>query len=190
MDIKFFVKCVKIAFDSIRIWVGELIPHRKHDFKYCGECVFVNRKTVFSNKENISIASNVYIGPDCRVFGFGGVDFGTGVTLGERVTIMSANHNYDSPDLDMLPFDQSYIKKPISFGEFSWIGSNVIILPGVKVGKYSIIAAGCVLTKSTEDYSIYGGNPGRLIGWRKNQNLSGIESSWPALRKDSIYVVS
>ena len=189
MKFKFFIKMLKLFFNKFKRFIVDLRPLKKSDFKYCGETVFVNTGTVFANKEKISLNSNIYIGPDCRIFGSGGIDFGTGIVLGERVTIISANHNYDSPGLDMLPFDTTYIEKPVRLGDFSWVGSNVIILPGVHVGQYSVIAAGSVLTKNTEDFSIYAGNPAKRIGYRKNQDLAEIKKSWAALKAGSIYVV-
>lgn len=189
INIKYYIKFAKISLDRILIFLRELVPHRKNQFKHCGECVFVSTGTIFYDKKNISIKSNVYFGPDCRIFGFGGVELGTGVVLGERVTIMSSNHNYDAFDLEMLPFDQKNIKKPVIIGDYSWIGSSAIVLPGVEIGKYAVIAAGCVLTKNCEDYSIYAGNPGKLVGYRKNQEIDKINKSWPELKKKSIYVI-
>ena len=48
-----------------------------------------------------------------------------------------------------------------------WIGARVTILPGVKIKKGCIIGAGAVVTKSFEEYSVIGGNPAKLIKYRK-----------------------
>lgn len=45
----------------------------------------------------------------------------------------------------------------------SWIGARVIILPGRRIGKGSIIGAAAVVTKDVEPYNIVGGNPARVI---------------------------
>lgn len=44
-----------------------------------------------------------------------------------------------------------------------WIGTRVIMTPGRKIGKGSILAAGAIVTKDVEPYSIVGGNPARVI---------------------------
>ena len=49
-----------------------------------------------------------------------------------------------------------------------WIGAKVIITPGRTIKKGSIIGAGCVLTKDTNEYEVWGGNPGKLLK-RRNE---------------------
>lgn len=44
-----------------------------------------------------------------------------------------------------------------------WIGAGAIILTGVTIGKGSVIAAGSIVTKDVEPYTIVGGNPAKLI---------------------------
>lgn len=44
-----------------------------------------------------------------------------------------------------------------------WIGANAIILPGVRIGRHSVIAAGSVVTQSVEPFSVYAGVPARKI---------------------------
>ena len=48
-------------------------------------------------------------------------------------------------------------------GNDVWIGANVIILPGVTINDHSVIAAGSIVTKDVEAYSIVGGSPAKLI---------------------------
>jgi len=64
-----------------------------------------------------------------------------------------------------IPINQqgSTEEKPIEIGNDVWIGTRVIILPGVKIGDHSIIGAGAVVTKSFPPYSIIGGVPAKLI---------------------------
>ena len=55
---------------------------------------------------------------------------------------------------------------PVVIEDGCWIGANVTILKGVRVGRGSVIAAGAVVTKSCEPYSIIGGVPAKLIKMR------------------------
>ncbi len=70
--------------------------------------------------------------------------------------------NYTPPLQKLLKMENTVKPVVIGFGVF--VGVNAIILPGVKIGKCSIIAAGAVVTKDVPSYSIYGGNPAKKIG--------------------------
>jgi virginiamycin A acetyltransferase len=60
----------------------------------------------------------------------------------------------------------SYSKGDIIIGNDVWIGVNCTILDGINIGDGSVIAAGSIVTKDVEPYSIVGGNPAKLIRYR------------------------
>lgn len=60
--------------------------------------------------------------------------------------------------------------RPVEIGNDVWIGANVIILPGVKIGNGAIIAAGAVVSKDVPAYSIVGGVPAKIIKYRFEKN--------------------
>lgn len=62
--------------------------------------------------------------------------------------------------------------KPITIGEDCWLGGNVIVLPGVTIGKGSTVGAGSVVTKDVEPYTCVAGNPARFI--RKIEVAGGV----------------
>lgn len=53
--------------------------------------------------------------------------------------------------------------KKVVIGNGSWIGANCVVLPGVKVGENCMVGAGSVVSKDTEPFSVYAGNPCRKI---------------------------
>ena len=55
-------------------------------------------------------------------------------------------------------------KGPVIIGDYTWIGENVSIMPGVNIGKSSVIGANSVVTKSFPERSIIAGNPAKIIG--------------------------
>lgn len=57
--------------------------------------------------------------------------------------------------------------RPVLIEDDVWIGARVIILPGVKVGKGSVIGAGSVVTKDVMPYTVVGGNPARVLKGRE-----------------------
>jgi len=56
--------------------------------------------------------------------------------------------------------------RPVIIEDDIWIGSRVIILPGIRICHGSIIGAGAVVTKDVEPYTIVGGVPAKVIGYR------------------------
>lgn len=67
-----------------------------------------------------------------------------------------------------IEYEESKLRqnKPIVIGNDVWIGANVVILPGVVIGDGSILAAGAVITKDVEPYSVVGGVPAKIIKYR------------------------
>ena len=56
-----------------------------------------------------------------------------------------------------------FIVKEVKIGNNVYIGTGAIILPGVTIGDWVIVGAGCVVTKDVEDYAVVVGNPARKI---------------------------
>ena len=104
------------------------------------------------------INNNCWIGNDTII--------GDDVMFGPDVSILSGSHNFERTDIPMREQGASERKKVI-IGDDVWIGTRVIILPGVKIGSHSIIGAGAIVTKDVPEYAIVGGNPARVIKYRK-----------------------
>jgi acetyltransferase-like isoleucine patch superfamily enzyme len=66
---------------------------------------------------------------------------------------------------------EAYHKGDIVINDDVWIGTNVIICGGIKIGQGAVVAAGSVVTKNVEPYSIVGGNPAKHIKFRFSENL-------------------
>lgn len=132
-------------------------------------------KTIVEAEGKFTVAHNVEIplkgklvmknhsnlGPRASITGRGRLIVGEHVMMGYDCMIITQNHKYNKEGYD------GYEEKTVEIGKYCWIGHRVTILPGVKLGKHSIIAAGAVVTKSVPDYSIVGGNPAKLIKYRE-----------------------
>lgn len=81
------------------------------------------------------------------------------VTIGCDVTVLGTNHDIN----DIENQYKKLIDKEITIGEGCWLGTRVIILPGVKLGKGCIVGAGAVVTKTFDDYCLIAGNPAKII---------------------------
>jgi maltose O-acetyltransferase len=110
------------------------------------------------------IGNNVYIGQDLIVSSMISektchLSIGDRVAIGPRVTIVLASDaNWSNLMNHILPVRGSVILK-----DDCWIGAGAIILPNVVIGECSIVAAGAVVTKNVEPYTIVGGVPAKLI---------------------------
>ena len=63
------------------------------------------------------------------------------------------------------------IAQPVIIEDYVFIGPRAIILPGVTLGKGAVVAAGAVVTKDVEPFSIVGGVPAKVIGEREPKEL-------------------
>jgi acetyltransferase-like isoleucine patch superfamily enzyme len=66
---------------------------------------------------------------------------------------------------------ETFSKGPIVLEDDVWVGTNAMILSGVKLAQGTVVAAGSIVTKSTEPYSIVGGNPARIIKKRFSDEI-------------------
>jgi len=62
-------------------------------------------------------------------------------------------------------------KGPIELCDDVWIGENVLILSGVRIGQGAVVAAGAIVTKEVPPYAIVGGNPARVIKYRFSEEV-------------------
>ena len=133
-------------------------------FDYCGENVNIEKGADFGTGCGIRIGDNSGIGVNCSVRG--PLEIGKNVMMGPDVIIMTSSHNVESTS---IPMNQqgSLPKQKVVICDDVWIGTRVIILPGIKVGTGSIIGAGAVVTKDVPDYAIVGGCPAKIIKYRK-----------------------
>lgn len=130
---------------------------------YCGNNVNIERMAQFSSR--IRIGDNSGIGINAVISA--GTEIGSNVMMGPNCTIYSRNHCFDRTDVPMLTQGFQNEKKVVIRDDV-WIGGDVIILPGVTVGKGAIIGAGAVVSKNVPDYAIVVGNPAHIVKYRSN----------------------
>ena len=126
-------------------------------FLKCGKKVDIGRLCKLSFKIEIgnksSIGDNNYIQ--------GKVKIGNNVMIGPQVMFIASNHNYKDINIPMNM--QGKTEKGIIVEDNVWIGARAIILDGVRIKKGTIVAAGSIVTKDTQENTIVGGNPAKII---------------------------
>lgn len=137
------------------------------------------RGFIKSAGSNIDINKNAELSPDFIIGNNSGVGadsiIGKGTIIGDNVMmgpwciIYTRNHAFSRTDIPMREQGMQGFK-PVYIGNDVWIGSRVTILPGVKIGNGCIIAASSVVTKDVPDFAVVGGNPARILKFRKIEN--------------------
>lgn len=129
--------------------------------------------------KKVSIGKNAHFGRRVSIgngSGIGNYSFLQGtivindnVMMGPECMFYTINHKTSRVDVPMC--EQGITEeKPIVICDNVWIGARVIVLPGVTIGEGSIIGAGTVVTKDVPPYSVYCGNPGRVVKDRRTVN--------------------
>jgi len=85
-----------------------------------------------------------------------GIEIGGGTIFAYGVRLISSNHDKNN-------INNQVVTRPLKIGENVWLGANVIVLPGVEIGKNSIVGAGAVVTKSFPPNSVVVGNPAKQL---------------------------
>lgn len=146
-----------------------------------GFYTYVGPKTTINNTiigNYCSISSNVRMGLGNHPTTF----FSTSPIFYGENNIFN-NNNYIH-----LEYNEKEEFKKISIGNDVWIGAEVIILDGVKIGNGAVVAAGSVVTKDVANYSIVGGVPAKLIKRRfDDKTIIDLEnSSWWDKRPENL----
>lgn len=139
----------------------------KKKFKYFGEGSEFRPGSYAYGCSQISIGKNVVIRPTTMLFANISEE-GSEIIIEDNCLIGSGVHfyvtNHKFSNIHEPIFNQGHSQsKTITVKTGSWIGANAIILPGVSIGKNSVVGAGSVVTKSVPDYKIVAGNPARII---------------------------
>ena len=147
---------INIGQRHIRMLCGKLILAK------CGKNVNIEKNARFAS--TVELGDNSGLGINCRVAGK--TVIGNDVMMGPNVSIYPRNHAFDRTDIpmNMQGFSE---EKPVTICDDVWIGGSAVILSGVTINSGAIVAAGAVVTKDVPPYAIVGGNPAKIIKFRK-----------------------
>ncbi len=128
------------------------------------EGFFCGRGCSTSPKNTIVIGKNFYMGNYCLLAA--NVNIGDDVLFASYVSLVGGDHKIDNIDCLIRESGRDELKT-IEIANNVWVGHGVIIMQGVKIGSGSVVASGAVVTKDVPENAIVGGNPARLIRYRK-----------------------
>jgi len=118
----------------------------------------------FRNPKGLKIGKGTSLGDRALLDARKGITIGENVAFGSEVMIWSLQHDYN--DINFIG-----VGGEVVIGDYVWLGSRCIILPGIKIGKGAIVAAGAVVTKDVEPYDVVGGIPAKIISRREEKDF-------------------
>ena len=130
-----------------------IIGNRVKIAKYC---------SIYGSENNLlEIGDETYIGMFSIVNGFAAkVVIGHHVSIAQNVNIMADSGPNASPVMQQyFPI----VSGSVTIGNHTWIGAGAILMPGIELGEFCVVAANSYVNKSFPAYSVIGGNPAKLI---------------------------
>lgn len=153
----------------------------------CGGASYIGLGVKIVNRGCIKFGSNVIVRPSTCIYANGTksmVCLSDGVEIGNHSTISSVNevifekdvltgphvfvsdHNHEYRNIKLPVSKQgimSQMDSKVIVGEGSWLGTNVVVVGKVRIGKHCVIGANSVVTKDIPDYSVAAGIPAKVI---------------------------
>lgn len=108
----------------------------------------------------LTLGDNCWIDGGAKIYSVDAITLGSNCVVSAGAFLCTASHDVTSPVFELCT-------APIVLEDGVWVASNSIVLPGVSVGEGAVVAAGAVVTKDVQDWTIVGGNPAKVIGSRK-----------------------
>lgn len=129
----------------------------------------IGRLVVLGKSKMIGALSNLRVGDEvslgrCEVSLHDVVRIGRRAVINDGAKLLTASHDLTDPKW-------KHIKAPIEIGDYAWIATNAIVLPGTRIGKGAVIGAGAVVKGEVPDFVVVSGNPARHHGARRVETL-------------------
>jgi acetyltransferase-like isoleucine patch superfamily enzyme len=110
----------------------------------------------------LQIGDGTYIGRFSQINAWRDVVIGRNVLIGDRVFISDADHCFRDTSLPIIHQGDAFVGA-VHLEDGCWVGIGAVILPGVTVGKNSVVAANAVVTRNVPDFAIVAGAPAKII---------------------------
>ena len=112
------------------------------------------------------------------------IEIGDAVFFGQGVFVTDASHGYQDPGLPIGKQLGAHL--PVSIGAGTWVGHGAVVLPGARIGRNVVVAAGAVVRGAVEDFAVVAGSPARVVrrlepgvGWVGSADVRPVvDQSW------------
>lgn len=140
--------------------ITEKNNYMKEIFAECGDNNYIELPFHANwGGRHVHFGSYIYANSNLTLVDDGHIYIGDRVMFGPNVTIATANHPINS---ELRQKGLQY-NKDVHIGENTWIAANVVIVPGIRIGKNVVIGAGSVVTKDIPDNVVAVGNPCHIL---------------------------
>lgn len=114
------------------------------------------------NPKGVALGEGCSIGTRVLLDGREGLTVGKSVVFGYECIVWTLNHDYN---------DVNFRTKggPVTIGDYAWICSRSIVLPGITIGEGAVVASGAIVTKDVPPYTIVAGIPAKVVGKREKK---------------------
>ena len=116
-------------------------------------------------RTSVSIGTGTRINADVILDCRGGIEIGDHMSISPQVAIVTADHDHHAADFALR-------HRRVVIEDHVWIGMRATILPGVRIGRGAVVAAGAVVTKDVEPRSIVAGVPARRVAERNHDSIA------------------
>ena len=141
-----FVRASWNPFMGIKIWLLRLFGAK------IGKGLVIKNNVTIKFPWKLTIGDHVWLGENCWIDNLDYVFIGNNVCISQGVLLITGNHDYTKQDFP-------YRNAPIIVEDGVWVGARAVVTAGVTLGSHSVLTAGTVVTKNTEPFGIYQGNP-------------------------------
>ena len=104
----------------------------------------------------LTVGDNSWVDGDVSLYSVDVVRIGSNTVISEGAFVCTAEHDISSEAFGLK-------SAPVAVGDCAWICARSVILPGASVGEGAVVAAGAVVTRNVEPWTVVGGNPAKFI---------------------------
>ena len=122
----------------------------------CGNHISIHPTAKVWAPWNVKTEHALAIDEGVNLYSVDKITIGMRVAISREAFICTASHDITKPSRPL-------ITAPITICDGAWIGARAIVLPGVTIGEGAVGAAGAVVTKDVEPFTVVGGNPAKFI---------------------------
>ncbi|QOV89434.1 acyltransferase [Humisphaera borealis] len=148
----------------------------KHNIRLGRRALICEYVIIRAGDAPVLIGAFSQIGPFTVILAGSGVSIGEAVMIGPHCVLAAGNHDYRQLDLRMRSAG-ALSRGPIVIEDDVWIGANVTITDGVRIGQGAVVGANAVVTRDVDPFDIVAGVPARVIGNRKQLAEERLESA-------------